>query len=50
MNEHEKVQVDQSEVLMAMGAQVVLQLRFLDDSGLGEPVFELLKHLQKISC
>ena len=35
---------------MAVGARVVLQLRFLDDSGLGEPVFQLLKHLQKISC
>jgi len=50
MNEHGKVQVDQSEVLIAVGAQVVLQLRFLDDSGLGEPVFQLLKLLQKISC
>ena len=27
----------------------MLQLRFLDDSGLGEPIFQLLKHLQKIS-
>jgi len=27
MNEHGKVQVDQSEVLMAVGAWVVLQLR-----------------------
>jgi len=45
MNEHGKVQVHQSEVLMAFGAQVVLQLRFLDDSGLGEPVFQLLKNL-----
>jgi len=43
MNEHGKVQVDQSEVLMAEGARVVLQLRFLDDSGLGEPVFQRLK-------
>jgi len=34
---------------MAVGARVVLQ-RFLDDSGLREPVFQLLKHLQKISC
>ena len=50
MNEHGKVQVDQSEVLMAVGARVVLQLRFLDDSGLGEPVFQMLKHLRKISC
>jgi len=39
MNEHEKVQVDQLEVLMAVGARVMLQLRFLDDSGLGEPIF-----------
>jgi len=39
MNEHGKVQVDQSEVLMAVGARVVLQQRFLDDSGLGEPIF-----------
>jgi len=39
MNEHGKVQVDQSEVLMAVGAWVVLQQRFLNDSGLGEPVF-----------
>jgi len=45
VNEHRKVQVDQSEVLMAVGARVVLQLRFLEDSGLGEPVFQLLKHL-----
>jgi len=50
MNEHGKVQVDQSEVLVAVGARVVLQLRFLDDSGLGEPVFQRLKLLQKISC
>ena len=39
MNEQGKVQVDQSEVLVAVGARFVLQLRFLDDSGLGEPVF-----------
>ena len=50
MNEHGKVQVDQSEVLVAVGAQVVFQLTFLNDSGLREPVFQLLKHLQKISC
>ena len=39
MNKHGKVQVDQSKVLMEVGARVVLQPRFLDDSGLGEPVF-----------
>jgi len=50
MNEHGKVQVDQSDVLVAVGAWVVLQLRFLDDSGLGELVFQRLKLLQKISC
>jgi len=44
-NEHGKVQVDQLEVLVAVGARVVLQLRFLDDSGLGEPVFQRLKLL-----
>jgi len=43
MNEHGKVQVNQSEVLVAVGARVVLQLKFLDDSGLGEPVLKLLK-------
>jgi len=46
----ERFRVDQSEVLVAVGARVVLQLRFLDDSGLGEPVFQRLKLLQKISC
>jgi len=45
MNEHGNVQVHQLEVLVAMGARVVLQLRFLDNSGLGEPVFQLLKLL-----
>ena len=50
MNEHGKVQVDQSEVLMTVEARVVFQLRSLDDSGLGELVFQLLKLLQKISC
>jgi len=50
MNEHGKVQVDSSEVLMVVGARVVLQLRFLDDSGLGELIFQLLKLLQTISC
>jgi len=45
MNKHGKVQVDQSKVLMAVGAWVVLQLRILDDSGLEEPIFQLLKHL-----
>jgi len=50
MNEHEKVLVDQSKVLMAVGTRVVLELRFLGGSRLGEPVFQLLKHLQKISC
>jgi len=50
MNEHGKVQVDQSEVLVAVETRVVLQLRFLDDSGLGEPVFQQLKLLKKISC
>jgi len=33
MNEHGKVQVDQLEVFVAVGTRVVLQLRFLDDSG-----------------
>jgi len=47
MNEHGKVQVDQSEVLVAVGARVVLQLRFLNESGLGEPVFQMLKFLVK---
>jgi len=28
-----------SEVLMALGARVILQPRFLDDIGFGEPVF-----------
>ena len=50
MNEQGKVQVDQSEVLMAVAVGVVLQLRFLDDSGLGESIFQLLKLLQKIYC
>jgi len=50
MNEHGKVQIDQSEVLMVVGAWVVFQLRSLDDSGLGELVFQLLILLQKISC
>jgi len=50
MNKHGKVQVDQSEVLVAVGGRVVLQLRFLDDSGLGEPVFQRLKLLEKNSC
>jgi len=34
--------------IIAVGAWVVLQLMFLDDNGLGEPEFQLLKHLQKI--
>ena len=32
------------------GSQRYLWLKSLDDSGLEEPVFQLLKHLQKISC
>ena len=39
-----------NSILARLTSVVVLQLRFLDDSGLGEPVFQLLKHLQKISC
>ncbi|VFR00607.1 unnamed protein product [Cuscuta campestris] len=40
----------QSEVCVAVGAQEALQPSCLKDSGSGEPVFQLLEHLQKISC
>ncbi|MCD7453944.1 hypothetical protein HAX54_022754 [Datura stramonium] len=53
LNVLEKVQVNQTGIFVAVGAPAVSQLKLQSespDSGLREPVFQLLKSLRMITC
>ena len=50
VNVYGRVQVNQLKDFVIVGVPAVLQLQFLDDSGLKELIFHLIKSLQKITC